>query len=412
MAAKTKVSVSDVRGFLQLSIDAAIGITKVTQDVHETVLDTPGPFGAAARRVTGGIAGLVYRGVRDGLRMGGAGADWLLSVFDDASTPVSSANRDTLLAAVNGVFGDHLAARGNPLATAMRFFCEGHPLPLERSAISAALPAARGRLMVFAHGLCMNERAWRRAGCDNGAKLARALGFTPVFLRYNSGLHISVNGRAFAEALDTLVAHWPTPVDDIVIIGHSMGGLVARSACVYGEAAGHSWRRPLSSMVFLGTPHDGAPLEKLGAWVERFIGAIPYAKAFGRISKTRSAGITDLRFGFLIDEDWRDHDRCERKGDCRRPIPLPEGVACFAIAATKAATVGALGADLIGDGLVPVASALGEHAERARLAFAPERRWTFTEMDHFDLLDSPEVFERIGRWLQPAPGGVRSAAPA
>ena len=407
MAAKaTAISVSDIRGYVQLSVDAAVGVANLTQQVHQTILDTPGPIGAAGRALTGGITGLVYRGVRGGLHMGGAGADWLLSIFDNGTAPESSPNRDIALAALNGVCGDHLAATANPLAFAMQLFSDGRPLPLEKAAILAALPRAGGRLAVLAHGLCMSDRAWRGANHDHGAELARTLGYTPIYLRYNSGLHVSVNGRAFAETLEILIRQWPTQIEELVIIGHSMGGLVARSACFYGEAAGQSWRRHLSKMVFLGTPHHGAPLEQLGAWVDHFIGKIPFAAAFGQIGKARSAGVTDMRFGSLIDEDWRDRDRFELSGDCRRPVPLPDGVSCYAIAATKAAAANRLHDRLIGDGLVPVASALGEHAEPARrLAFDPDRQWIATEMNHFDLLSRREVFDQIARWLQP---GMRS----
>jgi pimeloyl-ACP methyl ester carboxylesterase len=409
MAAKiATIPVSDIRGYVQLSVDAAIGVANLTQQIHRTVLDTPGPIGAAGRALTGGIAGLVYRGVRGGLHMSGAGADWLLSLFDDGIAPESSPNRDIALAALNGVCGDLLAEKANPLAIAMQLFSDGRSLPLEKAGIEAALPDAGGRVLVLAHGLCMGDRAWRRADHDHGAELARALGYTPLYLRYNSGLHVSANGRALAEMLETLARQWPTQIEELVIIGHSMGGLVARSACFYGEAAGHFWRRSLSSMVFLGTPHHGAPLEQLGAWVDHFIGEIPYAAAFGRIGRARSAGVTDLRFGSLIDEDWRDRDRFSLSGDCRRPIPLPEGVSCFAIAATRAATANTLHDRLIGDGLVPVASALGEHAEPTRrLAFDPDRQWIAKEMNHFDLLSRREVFDQITRWLQP---GARSRA--
>lgn len=409
MAAKTTtISVSDLRGYVQISVDAAIGVANLTQQIHQTVLDTQGPYGAPGRALTGGIISLVYRGVRSGLHMGGAGVDWLLSIFDDGIAPESSPNRDVALAVLNGVCGDRLAANANPLAIAMQLFSDGRPLPPETAAISAAIPSMGGRMAVLAHGLCMSDRAWKRGDHDHGAELARVLGYTPIYLRYNSGLHISVNGRAFAQTLEALTRQWPTRIEELVIIGHSMGGLVARSACFYGEAAGHSWRRHLSKLVFLGTPHHGAPLEQLGAWVDHFIGKIPYAAAFGQIGKARSAGVTDLRFGSLIDDDWRDRDPFELSGDCRRPIPLPEGVSCFTIAATKAAAANRLHDRLIGDGLVPVASALGEHAEPARrLAFAPNRQWIATEMNHFDLLGRREVFDQIACWLQP---GMRSRA--
>ena len=179
-----------------------------------------------------------------------------------------------------------------------------------------------------------------------------------------------------------------------------MGGLVARSACLHAEAAGHAWRKKLKKLVFLGTPHHGAPLERIGNWVDVVIGKTPYAAAFGRLGKVRSAGVTDLRYGALVDEDWRGRDRFARAPDPRRPVPLPDGVACYAIAATAALSPGDLKDRLLGDGLVPVASALGRHKEPARdLNFPPDRQWVACETGHLDLLSRRDVYERIAGWL-------------
>ena len=197
-----------------------------------------------------------------------------------------------------------------------------------------AIPHAGGKLVVLLHGLCMNDLQWKRKGHDHGVSLARDLAYTPVYLHYNSGLHVSTNGRAFAERLETLVQLWPVPLTELVIIGHSMGGLVARSACHYGALARHEWVRRLDKLVFVGTPHHGAPLERGGNWVDLLLGASRYSAPLARLGKIRSAGITDLRFGNLLDEDWNKRDRFKRTGDLRLPVPLPQGVACYAIAAT------------------------------------------------------------------------------
>jgi len=74
------------------------------------------------------------------------------------------------------------------------------------------------------HGLCLNDRHWRRDEHDHGAALADDLGLTPLYLRYNTGLHIGDNGRDFAKMLETLLRNWPRPVEELVILGHSMGG--------------------------------------------------------------------------------------------------------------------------------------------------------------------------------------------
>jgi len=110
----------------------------------------------------------------------------------------------------------------------------------------------------------LNDRHWHRDGHDHGAALARDLGYTPLYLHYNTGLHISTNGRAFADLLQMLVAEWPAPLEELVIIGHSMGGLVSRSACYYGAFNGHDWLRHLRKLIFLGTPHHGTPMERTG----------------------------------------------------------------------------------------------------------------------------------------------------
>jgi len=261
---------------------------------------------------------------------------------------------------------------------------------------------------VLVHGLCRSDLQWHRDGHDHGAVLARELGHTPVYLHYNTGLHTSVNGRAFAGLLETLLAQWPHRVDELAIVAHSMGGLVARGACHYGQVAGHHWLRPLRSMVFLGTPHHGAPLERGGHWVDEVLGATPYAAPFARLGKVRSAGITDLRHGSVLDEDWHGRDRFAHGRDSRTPIPLPPGVRCYAIAATTGMQDGDVRDRLLGDGLVPVASALGQHADPERtLRFAKSRQWIGYGMHHLDLLSRPEISARLVRWL--APGRRRAA---
>ena len=395
------LSLSDVLGLGRLAADAAVGVTGLVEHMHNSILDTPG-LAPLAQGLTGGVTQLVYRGVRGAFRLTGAGvgAAAALPTAKRDDRPVSR-GREIALAALNGVVGDHLAATGNPLALTMRFRRDGRALTFEGHALAEAFPDATGKLAVLLHGLCMSDLQWTRADHDHGAALAREFGYTPVYLSYNSGLHISVNGRAFAEALEALVAEWPVKMEDFVVIGHSMGGLVARSACRYAEEAGHVWRKKLNKLVFLGTPHQGAPLERVGNWVDAVLDKTPYAAAFGRLGKIRSACVTDLRYGSLMDEDWQGRDRFAREPeDARRPVPLPKGVACYAIAATTAASPSGLKDRLIGDGLVPVASALGRHKDPAHdLKFPASRRWVAGETGHLDLLSRRDVYERIAGWI-------------
>jgi pimeloyl-ACP methyl ester carboxylesterase len=268
---------------------------------------------------------------------------------------------------------------------------------LEREALRASLPSAGRKLVVLVHGSCQNDRQWLRLGHDHGAALARDLGYTPIYVLYNSGLHVSTNGHALAALLEELVAEWPAPLDELVLLGHSMGGLVARSACHSAEANGHAWRRKLGTLVCLGSPHHGAVLERGGNWVDVLLGVSRYSAPLARLGKIRSAGVTDLRFGNVLDEHWHGRDRFAHGRDARTPLALPDGIACYAIAATTAPRAGD---KLPGDGLVSVASALGRHARpELTLAFPESHQSIAFGTGHLGLLDRPEVYAPLRQWL-------------
>ena len=389
MSGKTPVRASDLRGLNRLVIDATAGVTDVVEAMHHNIARPPGALAMPSRGRTRGITGLVYRSIRGVTRLAGGGIDAALAPFSSLGAGRSSLGREAALAALNGVLGDHLAATGNPLAIPMGMRREGRPL----------VPTPSGRLLVLAHGLCMNDLQWKRKGHDHGAALARDRGFTPVYLHYNSGLHVSTNGRELAGLIEDLVERWPVPVEELVILGHSMGGLVARSACHYGRAAGHGWLRHLKKLVFLGTPHHGSALERGGNRVDSILGFSRYTAPLGRLGQIRSAGITDLRHGNLLDEDWEGLDRFEPTEDRRRPVPLPDGVECYAMAAAPKRP-GPLQSRLLGDGLVAVNSALGRHEDPVRNLDLPEsRQWIAQGVTHFDLLSQPEAYDRIREWL-------------
>jgi pimeloyl-ACP methyl ester carboxylesterase len=401
MVKELRVHAADLRGVNRLTIAGIAGVVDLVEAMHHNFAVVPRLIARPQRDRTTGIARLVYRSIHGVVDLVGFTLDRLLAqlapVLGERST---WPGREALLAALNGVLGDYLAASGNPLAARMCLRRGGVALPGEREALAAAIPQATGRLVVLVHGLCMNDLQWKRKGHDHGAALARDLGYTPVYLHYNSGLHISANGRAFAEQLETLVRLWPVPLTELVLIGHSMGGFVARSACHYGALARHEWCRRVDKLVFLGTPHHGAPLERGGNWLEILLGASAYTAPLARLGKVRSAGITDLRFGNLVDEDWDQRDRYVRSGDHRATVPLPEGLACFTIAATTGKSDGNLSGRLLGDGIVPLSSALGRHANpQLALPFDESRQWVAHGTNHLDLLGRAGVYARIRRWM-------------
>ncbi|PRC43924.1 hypothetical protein C6A85_000000102850 [Mycobacterium sp. ITM-2017-0098] len=308
------------------------------------------------------------------------------------------------IAALNGIYGDELADRDSPLAAPMSVRVSGRPVALTPDAIAAAYPRPTDALAVFVHGLCQSESSWRRppraitAEPDPrsyGERLHDDLGFTPIEIRYNTGLHISTNGHQLDETLTRLVEIWPVPVRRIALIGHSMGGLVARSACHYGDGQNRRWTRSTRQVVCLGSPHLGADLEKgvnAATWAMARLGE---TRAIAELLNLRSDGIKDLRFGALLDDDWSEGHPDEFLRDRCREVPfLPS--ATYHFVATSAAPA-ALGV-MLGDHLVRPSSATGRGRKR-RLPFDDDAGLTLTGLHHFDLLNHPDVYAALRRWL-------------
>lgn len=394
--------VADLHGAGRLAVDAAHGVTGLVESMHATIAGIAGLLPGADNNRTRGITGLVYRCVGGTIQLVGSGLDLALKPLAGlAELRESAPGRDTTLGILNGVLGDHLAASGNPLAISMTLRHGGRVLEPRAQALGAAFPGAGAKILLQIHGLCMSEQEWARGGRDHCAEFAPGLGYTPLRLNYNTGLKIADNGRALAALLEQLVAAWPVAVEEIAIVAHSMGGLVARSAHHHGTLAGHAWPGRLRKLVFLGTPQHGAPLERAGNRFDRLLGLTPYTLPFTRLGKIRSAGITDLRYGSLLDEDWEGVDRyAQVPAQRRNPVPLPAGVACFAAAAVRAEAAGAPLPDFCGDGLVPLASALGEHEDpRYDLGIPGHARWVGVSLGHLELLSDPGVFAQVRRWL-------------
>jgi pimeloyl-ACP methyl ester carboxylesterase len=375
-----------------LATEATAGLADVVEAMHERIARLPGFTNNGAPGKTTGITGLVYRSVRGVTRLVGGSVDALLMLL----TPLLrdgalSGDRETIVAAINGVLGDHLLASDNPLAITMSLRVAGVPLTLNRDALQTRFADANKPILVLIHGLCMNDLQWQRDGHDHGAALAKELGFTPLYLHYNSGLPIAQSGAALSQLLQNLSDAWPHDNPRIVLLGHSMGGLVARSALHQAHTTGHAWPQQTTDLICLGSPHHGAPLERAGHGVDLLLGATPYAAPLARLSKLRSAGITDLRHGRVLSDTA--HGLVQH-------LPLPTQLRCYAMAGTTGQTAGDIKDRLLGDGLVPLKSALGQHKTAARtLRFAPENQWVGTGLNHMQLLSSQEVLKQLQVWL-------------
>ena len=413
----TYLHLSDIQGLSQLATQGVLGVTGLAESVQGNVYKAvAAPFGLLGSRFVdaapgssgvkpSGITGMVYGGIKGITRLAGGTVNAALTkaaplVTQRFGTPASSPEREALLSIINGVLGDQLLATANPLSISMSLRCDGKALLLEKAAISQRLPQATGKLLVVLHGLCMNDLQWSTGGYNHADVLAKELGYTPVYLRYNTGLHTSINGQQFAALLTQLLDAWPHPVEDLTLLAHSMGGLVSRSACHVAEQTNRAWRSKLKNIVFLGTPHHGAPLERVGNWVETMLGINRVTKPFAAIGQIRSSGITDLRYGHVLASSWEGKDRFERSPDQREPLPLPVGVNCYAVAALTSLNANAIKDASKGDGLVPLRSALGQHDGAPHsLDFPIANQWIDYGTHHMDLLKSPKVAAQMLKWL-------------
>lgn len=400
MANKKKAG-SDLQALTRLITDATIGITDLVEAMHKRVVHPPFLPSTPIQHLITDIAGVTYKSIRRSTRFIGSGVDKALGQLAAVHGEIEATDKkEAIRSVLNGVIGDYLEENENPLEISMQFRHEAKTIPLDRKRIEKAYPTINGKIILMVHGSCMNDIQWTRKEHNHGTALAKELHKTPIYLHYNSGRHISTNGQDFNELLEELILHWPVPIEELSIIAHSMGGLVSRSALYYGQQQEKSWTKHLKKIIFLGTPHHGALLEQAGNYLDVLLEAVPYAKPFARLGKIRSAGVTDLRYGNLLNEDWQDNDRFEMQGDQRQSISLPEQVECYSIAGIVGKAADSVPSQLLGDKLVGVKSALGQHKNPAKnLNFKKENTWIAYENTHMDLLSKPEVYTQLKTWI-------------
>ena len=400
MSNKKKVD-SKLQGVSRIITDATIGITDLVESMHKRIVHPPFLPSTPIQHLITNIAGIAYKNIRWSTRLIGSSADKALGMFASASAKIETTDeRQAMQSVLNGVIGDYLEKNDNPLNISMQFRHQGKAISLDKESLQKTYPKINGKILLMVHGSCMNDIRWTRKEHNHGLTLAKELHKKPIYLNYNSGRHISDNGQNLNELLEKLVLSWPVPIEELNIIAHSMGGLVSRSALYYGQQQENSWTKNLKKIIFLGTPHHGSSLEQAGNYLEAVLEAVPYAKPFARLAKIRSAGVTDLRYGNLIDEDWQNIDQFKIKGDQRQNIPLPKKVACYSIAGVigKALTSGST--KLLGDNMVGIKSAFGQHKNLDKnLNFKKENTWVAYENNHLDLLSNPKVYSKIKSWM-------------
>jgi pimeloyl-ACP methyl ester carboxylesterase len=403
----------EIGGVGELLGDAAGGLATQVQELHEEIAHrvwwAVGPAAVPVRLAHDRITRRAYsaaRGLTRGLVRGGVQA--LGATRPAAESIEHSAAGRAALGALNGIWGDTLVRRQNRLALTMTLRQGGRDVELSAAGLRRAYPEATPRLAVFVHGLCETDDAWMLAGRRHvpyGFRLQAELGYTPLYVRYNTGLHISENGRRLAELLDRVSAAWPAEVHEIALVGHSMGGLVSRSACHYSED--REWCSKVRHVFTLGAPHLGAPLEQATNAASAVFAQLPETRALlAKPLNVRSVGIKDLRYGYLVDECWQEEDCDAFLRERPRDIPFLRTANHYFVGATLAREPDSLAGRLVGDLLVLRASAWAQRRGQ-RLKFPIEHYRHVGGANHFELLNHPAIYEQMRCWMSP-----RRALPA
>lgn len=311
--------------------------------------------------------------------------------------------------ALNALYGDYLAKRDNDLDIGMSFRHQGRILPVEREAFKQNLPDCTKKVCIFIHGLGCTDWAWSISAerfygdpvVNFGSQLKDDLGFTPLYIRYNTGRHISQNGQLLSALLTQLVGEYPKNIEKIVLVGHSMGGLVARSASHYGNENKAPWVSKLRHIFCLGSPNLGAPLEKATNLLSSLLRIFETAgtQAPAQVLNSRSAGIKDLRFGYSIDDEWKDKDPDAFLKDNRCNVPFVDNVGYYFIASTINQDPNHPVSMLFGDMLVRLPSATG-HASKSVRRIPFHSGYVFTGMNHLHMANHPDVYKAIRQFIE------------
>ena len=402
-------AVDDWRGLGDLLSLATERLTAPVEGMHRAIADRwfglAGPEVAPVRRVYQAFTGAVYGSVRvTGSVLGAAvGLGAAAAGGRNGLRPLwrSSFGRG-IQATANAVWGDELDRRQSHLRIELGLRdAEGDPISPDPVDLARSFPEPTSRLVVLLHGLGETERCWLTPTDDGEAAFGlgdvlAADSFTPLLVRFNTGRHISDNGQALASLLETIEHNWPVPVEEMALVGNSMGGLVARSSVHAGQAAEARWADSVRHVVALGAPHLGAPLEKGANLISRGMRVSPESRPLSDFLDQRSSGIKDLRFGAIQEVDWHGANPDALLSDLASDVLLPENVEQHFIAGVITADPTHPVGVLVGDLIVRVGSATGRG--RRRYVEATDVR-VLGGRRHFDLAHDPTVHQQIRDWL-------------
>jgi hypothetical protein len=346
-----------------------------------------GAIGGPVRRAHDTTVTTVFGSVRFGADAVGCGLDELITIESDTA--------DSIQAFVNGLWGDDLGRYEDRLEIPMTIRDhDGAPATVGPD-LTEAFPTATGRLVVLVHGLVETEQCWSGTEIEPGLVqvLENSDELTPISIRYNSGLRVSDNGATLSSLLEEIRGAWPVPVQSIALVGHSMGGLTIRGACEAARVADHGWIDDVDDIVTVGAPHQGSPLEKFANVVAWGLGIASVTRPLAGFVNGRSVGIKDLRFGAIVEDDWRGVDPDALLRNTVGDHSLPSGIEHHFVAAV-----------VTQDPTHPVGMAIGDLVVRPGSGtggrrLQPRNVAVVGSKHHFDLLHDPGVINSVLGWL-------------
>lgn len=380
-AAEGPESLMSVGGMFAL---AAERIIKPVERMHRAVaapwfaaLGAPGRPVGVAHDV---VSRVVYGSIRIGAEVVGLGLD--------ARIAPNSSSVEGAQAFVNGLWGDALGRHEPRLGTSMGV-CDAQGAFIPPGAdLTEAFPVATNRLVVLVHGLTKTERCWN--GTDTRPGLISPVeghpALTPLAIRYNTGRAVAANGTHLASLLEEVHAAWPQPVQSIALVGHSMGGLVIRSACAAARQAGHRWIGDVSDVITIGSPHRGAPLEKFVNAAAWGLNVAPQTRPLADFLNTRSQGIKDLRVGSI------GYPSYEKPREANQADQVRYHFIAGVITSNPTHPVGGVVGDLM---VRPASSTRAPSLE-------PTNVVVLGGVSHFDLLHEHAVIDQVMDWLAPS----------
>lgn len=358
-------------------------ITHLAGEIHGTILRLPSPLNRD-HQADISHAPFPYRIVAGAFNLVARMAGALAPDTSEFEGPMSL----RVQAALNGVSGDKLARWNSPLAIPMSLRgANAEELDWEDWRNSSTV----GHVIIL-HGLCCSEIEWQNPEGRAFAQELQAQGYAVGWLRYNSGKAIHANGEELDAWLEDFFADSRTP---LILLGHSMGGLLIRSACYWAEKEGHHWLQQLSRIACLGTPHLGAPLERLGNQANSLLGLTPYTKPLMRLGNIRSRGIKDLRHGWVTP----DHTL--------PPLPAHPDILFLACAINDNHRD-----NLVGDGWVPVSSGLAVNGNNEVLSSPKLQREFINDLSHIPIMADARVYQLLREWLALPPTARAAPEPS